>query len=366
MRLTRDPTDDDQPAFSPDGARIAFRSGREGGGIYMMPALGGEPRLVVRNGISPQFSPDGKYILHDLGSNVSGELYVVPASGGSPVHLQPQFWGAVGGTWAPDSRHLLFLGMRAPIGVGRSDWCIATMDSTPALVTTAREVIDRYGLLPPPGEFDIVPSLWLEREDQVVFSARLGDTHRSMEPADFSGHRESDRSSAAADSRYRAAAYPSFAVASSTRNRQSLGMFALANLNYDIEVWGQPLDANLGVARGEFKRLTHGPSPVTNVSVSRDGERAVFSATRSGGTADLDERPAGRRGEATYGGQRDQSVFLYQRRRESRGLATREGEKWSLYALSVDTRGRTGTERRLCEGFGLPGAGRATRASFSI
>jgi len=44
------------------------------------------------------------------------------------------------------------------------------------LATGAREVIDRYGLLPPPGDHDIAPCLWLEREDQVVFSASLGDT----------------------------------------------------------------------------------------------------------------------------------------------------------------------------------------------
>ena len=64
VRLTSHETDDHQPAFSPDGARIAFRSERDGGGIYIMPALGGEPRLVVRNGVRPQFSPDGKNILY--------------------------------------------------------------------------------------------------------------------------------------------------------------------------------------------------------------------------------------------------------------------------------------------------------------
>ena len=50
VRLTSDETDDHQPEFSPDGAQIAFRSEREGGAIFIMPVLGGEPRLVVRNG----------------------------------------------------------------------------------------------------------------------------------------------------------------------------------------------------------------------------------------------------------------------------------------------------------------------------
>src|SRR5262249_60494459 len=34
------PTQDIQPAFSPDGERIAFRSDRDGGGIFVMSATG--------------------------------------------------------------------------------------------------------------------------------------------------------------------------------------------------------------------------------------------------------------------------------------------------------------------------------------
>lgn len=49
-------TDDHQPAFSPGGARIAFRSERDGGGIYIMPALAGKQRLLVQNGVRPRFS----------------------------------------------------------------------------------------------------------------------------------------------------------------------------------------------------------------------------------------------------------------------------------------------------------------------
>src|SRR5439155_25070057 len=41
VNLTKDSTDDNtQPAFSPDGERIAFRSEREGGGIFVMGATG--------------------------------------------------------------------------------------------------------------------------------------------------------------------------------------------------------------------------------------------------------------------------------------------------------------------------------------
>lgn len=46
-RLTQDGAHDDRAAFSPDGRSLAFESTRGGAlGVYVMPALGGEPRRV--------------------------------------------------------------------------------------------------------------------------------------------------------------------------------------------------------------------------------------------------------------------------------------------------------------------------------
>ena len=62
--LTKDsPADDTQPVLSPDGERIAFRSEREGGGIYLMGATGESVIRVSNFGYSPSWSPDGDQIL---------------------------------------------------------------------------------------------------------------------------------------------------------------------------------------------------------------------------------------------------------------------------------------------------------------
>ncbi len=52
--------DDTQPAISPDGRWIAFRSERDGGGIYIASVEGGPARRIADVGYNPAWSPDGR------------------------------------------------------------------------------------------------------------------------------------------------------------------------------------------------------------------------------------------------------------------------------------------------------------------
>ena len=62
--LTKDePADDTEPSFSPDGSQIAFRSERQGGGIFLVGATGESIRRLTDTGFSPAWSPDGKEIV---------------------------------------------------------------------------------------------------------------------------------------------------------------------------------------------------------------------------------------------------------------------------------------------------------------
>ena len=57
VQVTTDPATDWQPSWSADGNTLAFRSERDGGGIFVVPALGGRERRLTTFGYWPEWSP---------------------------------------------------------------------------------------------------------------------------------------------------------------------------------------------------------------------------------------------------------------------------------------------------------------------
>lgn len=89
-RLTFDPADDQFPLWSPDGARIAFGTARNGkSGLYAKSANGAgaeeliaerPPGLTAFHGAT-SWSRDSRFILADVNSATSQEVWVLPLTG---------------------------------------------------------------------------------------------------------------------------------------------------------------------------------------------------------------------------------------------------------------------------------------------
>ena len=101
------------PRFSPDGARLAFV---RGGGVFVIPTSGGEPREVARrshwNQLELAWSPDGRYLaaLGQNGDAVGDAVYLIePEGGGTPRRLTSSTGRKEGLAWHPDGKRLIYL-----------------------------------------------------------------------------------------------------------------------------------------------------------------------------------------------------------------------------------------------------------------
>jgi Tol biopolymer transport system component len=117
--LTQNPADDTQPAWSPDGSRIAFSSNRNGNNeIYTMNADGsGLVRLTNAGGSWPAWSPDGSKIVFVNNPGGQPGLFVMSASDGSGVsqvfscvrYVGGQAWGGCERPrWSPNGTEIAF------------------------------------------------------------------------------------------------------------------------------------------------------------------------------------------------------------------------------------------------------------------
>lgn len=275
VQLTRDEADEYEPSFSPDGSQLVFRSERDGGGLYLIAALGGEPRLLAREGRSPRFSPDGAHVAYWTGkggraealARQGGRIWVIPAAGGEPRQLADKIRFASTPVWSPDSRSLLFVGLvpNPTQGIGFNyTWYLTALADDKPLPTNATEVLPTANM----------PALsqWLH-SNHIVFAERGTDRANlyriaiNAAAAKLTGKPERITFGGGVENAPTVAAN---------------GTTALADLTWNFDLWSLPIDTRGARVNGPPVRLTESLAADIRPSLSADGSKMVYSRVQPG------------------------------------------------------------------------------------
>ena len=281
VQITKGPGHNWQPEWSPDGKFIAYRSENGDGGLFVIPALGGEglARKIASFGYYPRWSPDSSQILFQTTPlTVSNKFYIANLSG-SPPHevlrgLFPDSVVAVSAAWHPDGKRIT----------------VWAWDSVPAPIPT-------FWTAPIVGGVAVRTEIPAELMRQVgVMSRRewwTTDFKFSWAPSGKAIYFE--RTSRAARNIWRLSVDPQTLRAGAIeRLTTSPGLDTEFSLSADgkklaftgeskrIRGWLFPFDATRGRVSGSGHAVTSPGTDVWLPSLSRDGKKLAFSGDRGG------------------------------------------------------------------------------------
>ncbi len=262
--LTKDSTaDDSQPAFSPDGDRIAFRSNREPAGIYLMEATGENLRPITEGGFHPSWSPDGKEIVFseagrvmpNVRNNKPSKLWVVNVETGAKRLLTDR--DAMQPMWSPSGARIAFWFM--PPSVGRSDIATIARDGGEPLVITKDASTNWNPVWSPDGKYLYFASdrsgnmnFWRVAIDEQTGKI-LSEPEAVVTPSKFSGHLNFSRDGK---------------------------RMIYVQTNNQSNIQAMEFDANKEKTTGEPFWITRGDRQIVRPELSPDGKQFVMRVPR--------------------------------------------------------------------------------------
>ncbi len=300
--------DDTHPAFSPGGEQVAFRSERDGGGIFVMGLDGENVRRLTNFGYNPSWSPDGKEVVvsmqeclrpEERGPPPDAQLFRVNVATGGTRKI-PGIDDALAPSWSPHGYRIAY--WNSP-RAARNISTVAADGGDPVPIT-ADLALDWGPVWSPDGRYLYFASdrggsmnLWRVRIDE-----RSGKTEGAPEPVTtpavssglMSFSRDGSRMLYAAQARdmnlYKIGFDPAREAIAGEPVQVTQSSKPLADPNFSPDgqwiVFNDRLTPqNLMVVRSNgtgLRRLTEGAQLDRCPRWSPDGQRIVFFSNRSG------------------------------------------------------------------------------------
>ena len=260
VQLTRDLPFCRDPAFSPDGSKIAVSCGADVGTVYVVPTLGGLPRRIAE-GHWPQFSPDGSQISYvaSLRSGAAPDsFWIAPANGGTGREVKPGKPFRAPPIWHPDGKNLFIIDAS---GSPTFDWYLVSAETGAATPTGAGEQLRAV-------DFGPGRNMSITTGGILFPYGTLDSTNIYRMPFDAGLRR-------ATGSPVPIVVGAGFSV-SPTSSSDGRRIALAVGTNPSTNIWRVPVDAKTGEVAGLPSRVTDGLHISLMPSPSRDGKRLAY------------------------------------------------------------------------------------------